>query len=86
VDIPPRQLEAFATYLTRGSQKETAAAMGIRPNTVRQHLNRMYARIGVHDTFGAATKLGWLVVPDHLRPIDRTSETSRYAMTPVDGR
>lgn len=58
-----RQLQVLAGYLRSGSRKEAAGALGIQDRTAKEHLTRLYARLGVGNAIEAARVLGWLKIP-----------------------
>ena len=50
----PRQLEVLRARCETGSRKEAAAVLGIRPETVRCHLSRLFDRCRCVDGAQAA--------------------------------
>lgn len=61
----PRQLEVAAAIIRCGSQLEAARALGISPQTARQHVAELVARTGSTTGFyGVLVRLGWLTSPD----------------------
>ena len=65
-EVTARQVEVLAAIVASGSHKEAAFALGISPNTVRNHLVTMRDQLGVSTTAQAIYVLaarGVLVVP-----------------------
>lgn len=65
---PPtqRQMDVLAAYVAAGGSVQDAAALvGIRPNTVKRHLDDLRARSGLttEQLIYAGRAGGWLVVP-----------------------
>lgn len=61
--LSDRELDAFEALARHGHHKDAAAAMGVRPQTVRNYLRRGYAKLGVETAIEAFVALGWLQVP-----------------------
>jgi DNA-binding CsgD family transcriptional regulator len=59
-----RQVECLRAYLRVFSQKDAAASLGIRYQTLRTHLTNLNARLGSASTLESAARLGWLQLPD----------------------
>jgi hypothetical protein len=53
----------LAAYLRSSSQKEAAASLGIRLQTLKNGLGELYAAMGVRGHLEAAIALGWVSVP-----------------------
>jgi DNA-binding CsgD family transcriptional regulator len=47
-DISPRELELLQWLAAGKTQKEMAAGLFLSAHTIRNHLNRVYAKLGVH--------------------------------------
>lgn len=62
LELPRRQVVLRAVIVT-GSRRKAAAALGISEHTVRGHLARLYAELGVRSALEAARELGWIDVP-----------------------
>jgi DNA-binding NarL/FixJ family response regulator len=53
-DLTARELEIL-TYVTQGhSNKDTARALALSPETVRWHMRSIYGKLGIHDRESAA--------------------------------
>jgi DNA-binding CsgD family transcriptional regulator len=63
-----REVEVLAAYLSHGSTKDAADLLGLRQQTVKNHLVNLYERLDVGGAIEAALALGWLRVPDHYTP------------------
>ncbi len=64
-----RREQAIAEHFTRGlSYKAVANKLGISPATVRNHLSRIYGKLGVHDKGELATLYHQLHQPRHPQP------------------
>jgi DNA-binding CsgD family transcriptional regulator len=55
VHFSPRQDEVLGLIADGLTDKEIAIRLGLRQRTVRTHLERLYARHGVHNRAGAVT-------------------------------
>lgn len=53
VRLSPRQEEVLRLIADGLTDKEIAARLGMRTRTVRTHLERLYARHGIHNRAGA---------------------------------
>ena len=76
--MTPRQLEVLRTYALTGSQKETAARLGIGMNTVKNHLTDAYLDLDADGAIDAFRAAGWLMVPSGDETAD-LMETLRRA-------
>lgn len=61
--LTARQLETLRLRAHGLTGKETAAAMGIEAQTVKNHVTAIYAALQVDNLPAALDRLGWLVVP-----------------------
>lgn len=61
--LTPRQEEALRMYAVLGNYKDAAKALGISPQTLKNHLWAAYRTLGVSNVIEALTVRGWLVVP-----------------------
>lgn len=64
-DLTPRERDVLRLAVDAASNKEMAAALGISVETVKDHLARLYAKLGVRDRVGAlqaARRAGWLLL------------------------
>lgn len=65
VDVPqlsPRELEVLELVVAGATGKEIAVRLGISTETVKDHVARVYAKLGVSDRVGAvnaARRIGW---------------------------
>ncbi len=59
----PQQLRVISAYVRTGSQKAAARERGIALQTVKAHMQGLYARLGVGGAMEALTKLGWVALP-----------------------
>lgn len=62
--LAAREVAMLAAYARIGDQRQTAAALGISPNTARHLLERAYGKLGVTGAIDAFRVLGWLHVPE----------------------
>ena len=58
MQLSPRQEEVLSLIAAGFTDKEIAVRLGVRQRTVRTHLERLYARHGLHNRAGALT--AWL--------------------------
>lgn len=58
-----REYLTLATYAREGDQRLTAEAMGVGTQTVKNHLIRAYAKLGVQTNLQAFRQMGWLRAP-----------------------
>lgn len=66
-DLSPREFEVLRRLVTGATGKAIAAELGISPETVKHHVNRLYAKLGVSDRVSAvqaARKYGWVVLDE----------------------
>lgn len=54
------QLRVMEAYVRLGSQKAVAHELGIRVQTVKNHMGDLYVRLGVGDHMEALHRLGWV--------------------------
>jgi DNA-binding NarL/FixJ family response regulator len=59
-----REREALAAYATTGSQREAAHLMGVRHQTIKNHLREAYDKLGASGAINAFRAIGWLQVPE----------------------
>lgn len=62
--LTPRQFEVIRAYALTGSRKEVAAALGIKSQTVDNHLTAIFKRLNVETAIEAFLALDWLDVPE----------------------
>jgi DNA-binding NarL/FixJ family response regulator len=55
IRVSPRQEEILTLIADGFTDKEIALQLGLRQRTVRTHLERLYARHGLHNRAGALT-------------------------------
>ena len=55
IRLSPRQEQILSLIADGLTDKEIAAELGLRQRTVRTHLERFYARHGLHNRAGALT-------------------------------
>jgi DNA-binding NarL/FixJ family response regulator len=55
IHFSPRQEEVLSLIADGFTDKEIAVRLGLRQRTVRTHLERLYARHGLHNRAGALT-------------------------------
>jgi DNA-binding NarL/FixJ family response regulator len=55
IRVSPRQEEILTLIADGFTDKEIALRLGLRQRTVRTHLERLYARHGLHNRAGALT-------------------------------
>jgi DNA-binding NarL/FixJ family response regulator len=55
IRVSPRQEEILTLIADGFTDKEIALQLGLRQRTVRTHLERLYARHGIHNRAGALT-------------------------------
>lgn len=60
----PRQWEVLRAYLRHGSVREAARELGVTPQTIKNRLHELNARLGVKKTAQAVQRL-WLGYRDH---------------------
>ena len=58
--LPPRERQIVAFITTGCSNREIAARMGLRTQTVKNHLCRIYRKLGIH-TRAELGRVGCLV-------------------------
>jgi DNA-binding NarL/FixJ family response regulator len=81
-DVPQeptqRQEEVLALICDGWSIAEAAGLLSISPHTAKHHLVDLYRRLGINQdganmsrtlALVAATRLGWLQVPEHVRRV-----------------
>lgn len=64
VPLTPRQREVLRAIAVTGSGVAAARTLGITYQTLRNHLNEAYSRLGVDGIIPALRAVGWLVVPE----------------------
>jgi DNA-binding CsgD family transcriptional regulator len=57
LDLTPREREILAWIACGLTNSEIAETLWIAPNTVRTHLENIYAKLGVHTRTAAAARL-----------------------------
>jgi DNA-binding NarL/FixJ family response regulator len=48
-DLTPRQIEILCALLEGSSNREIAARLGVREQTIKNQLSVMYEKLGVHN-------------------------------------
>jgi DNA-binding CsgD family transcriptional regulator len=62
--ITKREREVLA-YLAHGlTYEQTAARMGVSPQTVKNHTSSAFKKLRVGNRFGAFLELGWMNPPE----------------------
>ena len=61
-----RQKQVLASYVRRGSFRMVGDDLGIKEQTVKNHMTGIRARLEVGSMMDVYVFLGWLVVPDDL--------------------
>jgi len=74
-----RELEVFAAYCRCGSMRRAAEVLGVKEQTVKNHLSRLYRALEVPGNLPAAIALGWLFIPASLAPGPRLIEADALA-------
>ena len=59
-----RELEVL-THVLRSCNKQAALELGLSPQTVKNHLSKLYRKLEVHSNTEAAVQLGWFMVPKY---------------------
>jgi DNA-binding NarL/FixJ family response regulator len=57
LELPPQQIRIVELILRCHSDKQIAAALGLRVPTVRTYLHRIFERLGVDDRLGLVLHL-----------------------------
>jgi DNA-binding CsgD family transcriptional regulator len=65
IKVTRRQQQCLAFSLLYGNEKGSKM-LGITPQTMKNNVGTVYRRLGVNSRSQAASRLGWLKVPDHL--------------------
>lgn len=60
----PAQIATLVAYVRTFSQKRAAKERGVAIQTVKNHLEELYRRLGVSSALEAVVVLGWLSVPE----------------------
>lgn len=73
-DIPglgltPRQAAALVELAVHGSYATAAECMGLKEQTVKNHVSSILIRLGARSAIQAIWLLGWFVPPPDLRHI-----------------
>lgn len=83
--LTAREAEALNWGALHRPVAQTAAEMGISPRTVEKHLQRVYAKLGVHD-LAQATATAWAAVgvrrPTEKSSIQATKSARHRTSTP----
>jgi DNA-binding CsgD family transcriptional regulator len=58
-----RQVECLRAWLRFSSQKQAAAHLGIRYQTLRTHLTLLNGHLGTQSSIESAKRLGWIHLP-----------------------
>lgn len=61
-----RQLQVAASYVRKGSFRMVGDDLGIKEQTVKNHMTGIRARLHVGSMMDVYVTLGWLIVPDGL--------------------
>ena len=65
--LTPRERDVLRLLCTGHPTKAIASSLGLSPETVKDHLTRLYAKLDVHDraaAVDAAHRLGWVTLAD----------------------
>jgi DNA-binding CsgD family transcriptional regulator len=86
-ELTPRQREILA-LLAELSNKQVARRLGISPSTLRNHLGRMYRRLGVTDRTAAVVlaKMSKMSNSEIARKVNMTPQTVKQAIDRACGR
>ena len=68
IHLTPREGQVMACLAEGWSYEETAHQLGISVNTVKVRAAAVYDEAGGGGMLSAFRALGWLTVPEHLRP------------------
>jgi DNA-binding CsgD family transcriptional regulator len=58
------QLRVLEAYARLGSQKAVAHELGVSVQTIKNHMNALYVRLGVGGAMEALHALGWVTAPN----------------------
>jgi DNA-binding CsgD family transcriptional regulator len=58
-----RQLDVLRAYAKAGDRREAARSLGMKLDTLKNHLTDAYLRLGAESALHAFRILGWLQVP-----------------------
>jgi len=74
--LTPREAEVIRLLCSGLATKEIAAELGIAPETAKDYIGRVYAKLGVNDRVSAANAARWLgwVVLDEIRVTGQTDQ------------
>ena len=70
VDLTPRQIEILCALLDGGSNREIAARLGVREQTIKNQLSVMYEKLGVQNRLQLALE-GMRLLSDARPPATR---------------
>jgi len=59
-DLSPREVEVLRLFLDGLSAKDVAGRLGISVQTVKNHVQSAYKRLGVRNKISAFRTLGWI--------------------------
>jgi DNA-binding CsgD family transcriptional regulator len=76
----PTQIKVMEAYIRLGSQKAVANELNLSYQTVRNHLEALYIRLGVSGVVEALNALGWIKVPNNrgIEPCGWLAYCSRH--------
>lgn len=75
--IPRRRLQVLACLLSGCTVEETAALLGIRPNTAQEHVKRLYQQSGTRNRAGLAARYKEVAPVLLAMSLEEVSETAR---------
>lgn len=76
--LTPREVDVLASTARGLTNTETAAALAVHPQTVKNHLTNIRRKLKVKTTIAAFAAVGWTVVDPGVPP-ERRSAVPRRA-------
>jgi DNA-binding CsgD family transcriptional regulator len=68
-ELSQREWEVLRAVAQLGGQREAALELGIAEGTVKNHLTRIYRKLGVTTQAEALAAVGWLRLPDEAEAV-----------------
>jgi len=65
--LTPREIDVLVAYAVLGSYAEVANVLGIKVQTVKNHMQAARDKYRVTSTVALFDEIGWLTVPDQYR-------------------